>query len=193
MTTRLEKFKQEMENSKKIYTQELETFAKKYDFLGEVTLREEPDIDTQDYIFCFEKTNGTSEETLDKTLKELYDHMDEFSKKNRASINFAEMQVFGYEGENMNIIKYPQFQLYLLTLNMQQLKKQLIPENCDEWCVNASIINRAYYSAYLYCELWLEDVKNFKIKHPWDFEDYEERIGEHKQVRDALKNFGKKI
>lgn len=81
MTTRLEKFKQEMENSKKIYTQELETFAKKYDFLGEVTLREEPDIDTQDYIFCFEKTNGTSEETLDKTLKELYDHMDEFSKK----------------------------------------------------------------------------------------------------------------
>ncbi len=55
---------------------------KKYDFLGEMTLREEPDIDTQDYIFCFEKVNGTSEAVLDKTLSELYDHMDAFSKAN---------------------------------------------------------------------------------------------------------------
>lgn len=90
----------------------------------------------------------------------------------------------------MEISKYPQFQLYLLTLNLLMLKNQLIPENCDEWCVNSSIINRAYYSAYLYCELWLEDMKNFKVKHPWDFEDDEERIGEHKQVREALDNFG---
>lgn len=73
---------------------------------------------------------------------------------------------------------------------MLMLKNQLIPENCDEWCVNASIINRAYYSAYLYCGLWLEDVKNFKVKHPWDFNDDEKRIGEHKQVREALKEFG---
>lgn len=95
-------------------------------------------------------------------------------------------------GEFMDIEKYPQFQLYLLTLHMLMLKNQLIPRNCDEWCVNASIINRAYYSSYLYCELWLEEVKNFKIKHPWDFKDYEERIGEHKQVREALKDFGEK-
>lgn len=91
----------------------------------------------------------------------------------------------------MEISKYPQFQLYLLTLNLLMLKNQLIPENCDEWCVNSSIINRAYYSAYLYCELWLEDMKNFKVKHLWDFEDDEERIGEHKQVREALDNFRK--
>lgn len=75
---------------------------------------------------------------------------------------------------------------------MLTLKNQLIPKNCDERCVNASIINRAYYSAYLYCELWLDYVKKFKVKHPWDFKDYEERVGEHKQVREALKNFGEK-
>ena len=92
----------------------------------------------------------------------------------------------------MDITKYPQYHLYLLTLHMLMLKNLLIPENCDEWCVNASIINRAYYSAYLYCELWLEDVKKFKVKHPWDFEDDEEQIGEHKQVRNALKDFGEK-
>ena len=90
----------------------------------------------------------------------------------------------------MDITKYPQFQLYLLTLRMLMLKNQLIPENCDEWCVNASIINRAYYSAYLYCELWLEDIKNFKIKHPWDFKENEKRIGEHKQIRKALDKYG---
>ena len=92
----------------------------------------------------------------------------------------------------MDITKYPQYQLYLLTLHMLTLKNLLIPQNCDEWCVNASIINRAYYSAYLYCELWLDDVKKFKVKHPWDFEDDEEQIGEHKQVRNALKDFGEK-
>lgn len=80
MVTRLEKFKQEMEPAKEIYTKEIQDFAKNYDFLGKMTLREEPDIDTQDYIFCFEKLNGTSEDIVDKTLTELYDHMDEFSK-----------------------------------------------------------------------------------------------------------------
>lgn len=92
----------------------------------------------------------------------------------------------------MDIAKYPQFQLYLMTLRMLMLKDMLLPENCDEWCVNASIINRAYYSAYLYCVLWLEDIKKFKIKHPWEFKDHEKQIGEHKQVREALKMFGEK-
>ena len=82
MVTRLERFKREMEPAKEIYSQEIKDFAKNYDFLGEMTLREEPDIDTQDYIFCFENLNGTSEDVLDKTLTELYDHMDEFSKEN---------------------------------------------------------------------------------------------------------------
>ncbi|WP_303723554.1 hypothetical protein [Methanobrevibacter thaueri] len=70
------------------------------------------------------------------------------------------------------------------------LKNQLIPENCDEWCVNATIINRAYYSSYLYCELWLEYVKNFQVLKPWEFENGENQISEHKQVRLALSDFG---
>lgn len=82
MVTRLEKFKSEMEPAKEIYGNEIKDFAKKYGFLGEMTIEEMPDIDTQDYIFCFEKVNGTSEAVLDKTLEELYDHMDEFSKAN---------------------------------------------------------------------------------------------------------------
>ena len=100
------------------------------------------------------------------------------------------MQSYHTNGDIMDITKYPQYQLYLLTLLMLNLKNQLIPENCDEWCINASIINRAYYSAYLYCALWLEDVKKFKVKKPWDFDEEEERIGEHKQVREALHEFG---
>ena len=82
MVTKLDKFKKEMEYPKKIYTNELIDFAKNYNFLGEMTLIEEPDIDTLDYIYSFEKLNGTSEEVLDKTLTELYDHMAEFSKEN---------------------------------------------------------------------------------------------------------------
>ena len=81
MVTRLEKFKQEMAPAKEIYTKEITDFAKNYDFLGKMTMDELPDIDTQDYIFRFEKLNGTSEDVLDKTLKELYDHMDDFSKE----------------------------------------------------------------------------------------------------------------
>lgn len=102
------------------------------------------------------------------------------------------MSLYLTNGDFMDIRKYPQYQLYLLTLQMLMLKNQLIPKNCDDWCVNASIINRAYYSSYLYCALWLDYVKNFKIKHPWEFDDTEERIGEHKQIREALKDFGEK-
>ncbi|WP_407391595.1 hypothetical protein [Methanobrevibacter sp.] len=82
MTTMLDEFKREMEPAKEIYTKEIKDFAKKYDFLGEMSLIEDPDIDTLDYIYSFEKFNGTSEEILDKTLKELYRHMKEFSKAN---------------------------------------------------------------------------------------------------------------
>lgn len=86
----------------------------------------------------------------------------------------------------MDITKYPQFQLYLLTLHLLSLKNQLIPKNCDEWCVNATIINRTYYSAYLFCELWLDYVKGFKAIPPWEFDEDENRISEHKQIRTAL-------
>ena len=90
----------------------------------------------------------------------------------------------------MEIEGYPQFQLYLLTLNLLMLKDKIVPKNCDEWCVNATIINRAYYSSYLYCLLWLKKIKRFEPKPPWTFEKKEKRIGEHKQVRDALYDFG---
>ena len=57
-------------------------------------------------------------------------------------------------------------------------------------CVDATIINRAYYSAYLYCELWLWITHNFKVKHPENFEKGQRRESEHKQVRTALYYFG---
>lgn len=82
MVSRLDRFKEEMAPAKELYTNELKVFSKNYDFLGKMTLIEEPDIDTLDYIFSFEKLNGTTEEVLDKTLLELYRHMDEFSKAN---------------------------------------------------------------------------------------------------------------
>ena len=107
-------------------------------------------------------------------------------------MNIVKMQLFYSIGDIMDITKYPQYQLYLFTLKMLMFKDQLVPKNCDERCVNASIINRAYYSAYLYCQLWLEDVKKFKVKAPWNFENKKQTISEHKQVRRALFNFGEK-
>ncbi|WP_407391593.1 hypothetical protein [Methanobrevibacter sp.] len=90
----------------------------------------------------------------------------------------------------MDITKHPQFHLYLLTLHFLMIKNQLIPENSNERWTYGTIINRAYYSAYLYCELWLEKIKNFKVKPPWEFKPNEKKIGEHKQVRKALFDFG---
>lgn len=80
--TRLSKFQKEMEPAKEIYTKELENFAKKYDSIGKMSLREEPDIETMDYIYSFEKLNGAATEELDQILIEIYDHMEEFSKQN---------------------------------------------------------------------------------------------------------------
>ena len=89
----------------------------------------------------------------------------------------------------MDITKYPQFHLYLLTLHLLMIKDQLLPLNCDNRCVNATIINRAYYSAYLYCSLWLEDVKKFKPISSWEFDENEKKISKHRQIRNALYNF----
>lgn len=89
----------------------------------------------------------------------------------------------------MNLTKYPQFHLYLLTLHLMLMRPQLLPKNCDERCVNATIINRAYYSSYLYCALWLEDLKKFKPVASWEFEDDEIKISKHKQIRNALSNY----
>ena len=50
-------------------------------------------------------------------------------------MNSAKMHLSFLRGDLMNIELYPQYQLYLLTLNLLMLKEQIIPENCDEWCV----------------------------------------------------------
>ena len=78
---RLEQFKLEMEGPKRIYTEELKRFVKKYDFLGEMTLVEEQDIETLDYLYYFNKLNGSEKEILDSALSEIYEHMGEFSRK----------------------------------------------------------------------------------------------------------------
>ena len=89
----------------------------------------------------------------------------------------------------MDVSKYPQFELYLLTLHLLMLKDQLVPDGCDSRCINSTIINRVYFSSYLYCLLWLEDVKKFKPTPIMEL-DLDERVSEHKQVRNALFNFG---
>lgn len=91
----------------------------------------------------------------------------------------------------MNLRECSQFHLYLLTLHLMKIKEQLIPQNSNERWAYGTIINRAYYSSYLYCELWLKHVKQFKTKHPWEYKKGEKRLGEHKQIRNALYDFGK--
>ncbi|MBQ2831593.1 hypothetical protein [Methanobrevibacter sp.] len=76
------RFQRSMEPSKEIFTQEIRKFAKKFDFLGEMTIIEEPDISTMDYIYSFKTLNGTSRDKLDSTLLEIYNHMEKFSKEN---------------------------------------------------------------------------------------------------------------
>ena len=71
MVTRLDLFKKEMEPAKELYTREIVNFTKKYDSLGKMTLVEEPDIDTQEYIYSFEKLNGTSQKELDEIFRNL--------------------------------------------------------------------------------------------------------------------------
>ena len=92
----------------------------------------------------------------------------------------------------MDIAKYPQYELYLLTLNMVNFKNLLVPDGCDERCINSTIINRAYFSSYLYCTLWLEYVKNFIPIPIKEFGDDEVKVSEHVQVRNALFNLGEK-
>lgn len=81
MVTKLDKFKEEIKPAKKIYTAELENFAKKFDAIGEMTLKEQPDIDTMDFLYSFKQLNGASEEELDKIQCELYNHMNSFAKE----------------------------------------------------------------------------------------------------------------
>ncbi len=91
----------------------------------------------------------------------------------------------------INILKiknYPQYQLYLFTKLLCENKEDLIPDSCDDRCINSTIINRSYYSAYSYSSLWLNNKYNFKVKKSWDFiNDNEQYKSEHRQVIDELK------
>lgn len=90
----------------------------------------------------------------------------------------------------INVEKYPQYQLYKFTRKLYVNKESLVPENCDNRCVYSTIINRCYYSSYLYLSEWLLN-KGFKVKSKDDCEiDGEIFVSEHKQIRDALKNEG---
>ena len=80
LVTNLERFKKEMEPARELYTREIRSFAKRYDALGEMKTSEFPDIDVQEYIFEFEKANGTSQNELDRILLEISDHMEMFSR-----------------------------------------------------------------------------------------------------------------
>ena len=80
MTTGLEKFKQRMEPAKQMYTREIGDFASRFDALGKMTTSEFPDIDCQEYIFEFEKAEGTCEEELDEIHSKLHQHMSDFAK-----------------------------------------------------------------------------------------------------------------
>ncbi len=82
MVTNLDKFKKRMEPAKELYTCELLDFTRNFDALGEMTLIEDQDIDTQHYIYSFENLNGTSEKELDEILLEIYAHMKVFSSEN---------------------------------------------------------------------------------------------------------------
>lgn len=99
----------------------------------------------------------------------------------------------GYNsGDLHGYYKIPSIWTAIVNLKFVKSKSKIIPENCDERCVNATIINRAYISSYLFCELWLDYEKQFKTLKPWEFEKHEEIISEHKQIRNALYNIGEK-
>ena len=87
----------------------------------------------------------------------------------------------------MDITKYPQYELYSFAELLFLKKDDLIPEKCNCRCVYSTIINRCYYSSYLYSLEWLFEKFGFKPRPPEDFDKNERFITEHKQVWDALK------
>lgn len=93
----------------------------------------------------------------------------------------------------MIIELYPQYQLFKFTLLLNDNKEIFIKPQIESRAVNGTIINRAYYSAYSYALLWLEEeIPEFKIKQKWEYdENGEEYVSEHKQVRDWLNAYKK--
>ena len=87
----------------------------------------------------------------------------------------------------MNLKEYPQYKLFKFTSLLNEKKRQFQNPDTGERAVNSTIISRAYYSAYSYTCLWLEDQHDFKFKQKWEFkEEGKEYISEHAQVRIKL-------
>lgn len=63
----------------------------------------------------------------------------------------------------MNIEKYPQYQLYKFTLLLEENKAMYIKPDIESRAVDGTIINRAYYSAYSYALLWLEEISGLNL------------------------------
>ena len=98
------------------------------------------------------------------------------------------------KGETMiTIEKYPQYQLYKFTLLLKENKAMFVKPEIESRAVDGTLINRAYYSAYSYALLWLEETHKFKFKEKWEYESAGEKyITEHQQVSKALKDYGQK-
>lgn len=89
----------------------------------------------------------------------------------------------------MKIKKYPQYKLYKFTKLLNINKEKFQKPYTGKRAVNGTIINRAYYSAYSYAYLWLEEEDQFKPKQKWEFKkEGKEYISEHQQVRKALED-----
>ena len=82
----------------------------------------------------------------------------------------------------INIEKYPQFELYKFTKKLNLNKERMVPKNCDNRRVYSTIINRCYYSSYLYALEWLFEKHGFKpvLKNEWEDGKF---VTEHRQVR----------
>ena len=93
----------------------------------------------------------------------------------------------------MNVEKYPQCHLYKFTLLLEDNKAMYVKHDIESRAVDSTIINRAYYSAYSYALLWLEEeISGFRLKQKWEYEaEGKEYVSEHRQVRDCLIKYEK--
>jgi len=90
----LKKVYENLDDTQRIFMDELEDFTGRYDFLGEITLTVEPDIDTMDFIYSFENLNGKRMDELGSTVVEISRHMREFSKRNDIYDYFVDVCFF---------------------------------------------------------------------------------------------------
>ena len=90
----MKKVYENLEETQEIFMNELKDFTQKYDFLGEITLKVEPDIVTLDFIYSFENLNGKRMDELSPVVVEISRHMREFSKQNNIYDYFVDVCFF---------------------------------------------------------------------------------------------------